>query len=201
MNKVQIRNILSEALPGDTMTIRMVGDYANRSGSYKVLGTKRGRGRGASLLVDLQNLATGETFTTGTPASGYFCEIAVSRDGLGAFAHETIDPSEASSYSAPDAARASALKELFTSAAFVGSNGSLTVNIESTDLRFSGPWLVEGVRVSRGRYGQAILSLKSTLNPEKTVEVWSYRHSSAIMRVTQSDRNFIVENASETVAQ
>ena len=174
MDKQELKNVIQGLSAGDSLTVNFVGEKADLSGAFKVLGTKRGRGKGGSLLVELE-ASDGSTLTTGTPESNAILNVITANGSLAGFKNEADLPR----LYEVDTARAVALKEQL--GALLDAEGDVTVDVESSEEDFTGTWTVTGARKSRGRYGQVVLSLD---NGTVKRELWSYRHSGIISRIT-----------------
>ena len=68
MDKLQVRKLIDSVAPGDKISFNFAGDLSESSGEFKVLKVRPGRGKGGSLLIELQ-AADGSLITTGTPYS------------------------------------------------------------------------------------------------------------------------------------
>lgn len=174
MNKQAMKNTIQSLTAGDNLTVNFVGPKAGQSGTFKVLGKKTGRGKGGSLLVELE-APDGSTLTTGTPESNVILNMITSDGNLIGFKNETDLPR----LYTIDTTRAIVLKEQLKT--LLDAEGDVTVDIESSEPEYSGAWTVTGARKSRGRYGQVVLSLD---NGKQKREFWSYRHSGIVSRIT-----------------
>ena len=174
MDKQELKSVIQGLSAGDSLTVNFVGEKADLSGAFKVLGTKRGRGKGGSLLVELE-ASDGSTLTTGTPESNVILNVVTADGTLVGFQNEADLPRLFD----VDTARAVALKEQLGS--LLDAEGDVTVDVESSEEDFAGKWTVKSARKSRGRYGQVVLSLD---NGSVQRELWSYRHSGIITRIT-----------------
>lgn len=181
MDKDTVKSFIGGLSAGDQITINFAGDMSARSGTYKVLGHKTGRGKGGSKLVELQSLSDESLLTTGTPHSNIIMSLQA---GTG----EVVGGGSQSECNIPferDLARSEALKT-----AFIGlrdtymtadSESSVSVRVESTVDFLAGTFSVTGVSTKRGRHGQMVLHLE---RPDgKKEEIWSHRHSGVIKRI------------------
>lgn len=182
MDKDTVKSFIGGLSAGDQITINFAGDMSSRSGTYKVLGHKTGRGKGGSKLVELQSLTDESLLTTGTPHSNIIMSLQA---GVG----EVVGGGSQSECNVPyerDIARSEALKAAFiglrdTHLAVEGEN-NVSVRVESTVDFLAGTFNVTGVSTKRGRHGQMVLHL---VRPESghTEEIWSHRHSGVIKRI------------------
>jgi hypothetical protein len=177
MDKQQIRNIVSSVQPGDNISFNFAGSKSDSSGLCKVLKVRPGRGKGGSLLVDLQ-AADGSTFTTGTPDSEVIVNITTP-DGV---VHGLSSETEIRTYHEVDISRAVALKEQFKTLQ-ARTSGDTVIDVESSEASLSGKFKIVGSRQLRGRFGQIVLDLES-LESGEAQSLWSYRHSGVITRIS-----------------
>lgn len=178
MDKQQIRSVISNSQPGDVLEFCFAGSKSDSSGSYKVLKTRRGRGKGGSLLVDLQLVSDGSTLTSGTPDSDSIVNITTP-DGV---VHGLSSETELRTFHKVDISRAVALKEQFKTLQTQVS-GETIIDVEATEPKLSGKFRIVGSRLLRGRFGQIILDLESVDSGESQ-SLWSYRHSGVITRIS-----------------
>lgn len=181
MDKDTVKSFIGGLSAGDQITINFAGDMSSRSGTYKVLGLKTGRGKGGSKLVELQSLSDDSLLTTGTPHSNIIMSLQA---GVG----EIVGGGSQSECNVPyerDLARSEALKAAFvglrdTHLAVEGEN-KVSVRVESTAEFLAGNFEVTGVSTKRGRHGQMVLHL---VRPNgQTEEIWSHRHSGIITKI------------------
>jgi hypothetical protein len=177
MDKQQIRNIVSSVQPGDKLSFNFAGDKSDSSGLCKVLKVRPGRGKGGSLLVDLQ-AEDGSTFTTGTPDSEVIVNITTADGVVHGFSSET----EIRTFHKVDISRAVALKEQFKTLQTLTA-GDTIIDVESSEASLSGKFKIVGSHQLRGRFGQIVLDLESVDSGEAQ-SLWSYRHSGIITRIS-----------------
>lgn len=175
MNKTELKTLISNLSAGEEITVTFLGDMSDNSGTFKVLGTRRGRGKGGSLLVDLE-ASDGSTITTGTPRNTDIMNITLSDGTLHGYTNEAEVPRVFDT----DTSRAVALKEQFNT--LLDADGSFTVDVESPEDVYNGTFTVTSAKKARGRYGQVILTLADSQGVER--ELWSYRHSGIVTRIT-----------------
>ena len=178
MDKTQLKTVITSLSAGDKVTVNFAGAQASSSGSYKVLGTKRGRGKGGCLLVNLQ-AADGSLLTTGTPQSAEIVNLVTS-DGT---VHGLTDASQVVQVYTTDLSRAVALKEQFKT--FLTAEGNVNIEVVSSEPEYNGIFKIQSSRQVRGRFGQIILNLEAT--DGSMHELWSYRHSGIVTRITVID--------------
>jgi hypothetical protein len=177
MNKTQIRNIFSNSQPGDEVTIAFAGEKSSQSGTYKFLKSRRGRGKGGSLLAELQ-AADGSLLTTGTPDSDVVINI-ITPDGQ---KHGLESEKDIRLSFKVDISRAVALKEQFKTLQ-ASTSGDTIIDVDSTEPAFSGKFKIVDSRQLRGSFGQIILDLVS-VETGVSQSIWSYRHSGIITRIS-----------------
>jgi len=173
MEKTTLKTVLTALTAGALITLNFRSDKASLSGEYSLVGTKKGRGKGGSLLAELKSTTSGDLLSIGTPSSDDLVNITV--DGV---THGFESESQIPVVYETNAALASQLKEQFKS--FVASEESpLRVQVVApTAPDLNGTFNVISVVQLRGRGGQMVL---------KTVEgteIWSYRHSGVIESVS-----------------
>lgn len=176
MNKQQIRKVLNSLSPGDTLSINFAGDQTDSSGAFKVLKVKAGRGKGGSRLVELQ-AADGSLLTTGTPKSNQIVNMTTADGEI----HGLESEQELRTFFEVDISRAVAFKEKFKT--LEASTGDTVIEVESTEDSLNGKFAVMSTKQLRGRFGQIVLNLKNVANGELQ-ELWSYRHSGVVTRIT-----------------
>jgi hypothetical protein len=173
MDKRVLRTVISGMVVGQEVGVTFRGAQTALSGAFKVLNRKTGRGKGGSLLAVLQSLGDGTTVTIGTPDNEAVLNVSVAGTQFGS-ASESDEPR---TYPTSEA-RALALKEqmrVLVGDAGVGRQVRLTSAIAP---EFNGLFTVNRAQLERGRYGQIHLFLTNAGG--STLEVWTYRHSTAI---------------------
>lgn len=178
MDKNEVRNIINGLVPGSRLSVEFGEDSQDKNGSYKVLKTRVGRGKNGSRIVDLESLADGSLVSTGTAESHNIVNMTTS-DGV---KHGLDSVKQLRKFYEVDISRAIALKEQFKT--LQTSTGDVTIQVDSTVPEYNGKFIIESTRQVRGRYGQIILNLKSVDYPGLTTELWSYRHSGIVTRIT-----------------
>lgn len=169
MDKTELKTVITTLTPGDRVKVAFLGTKAELSGDFEVVGTRRGRGKGGSQLVELRT-STGETLVTGTPESESVLHV-VTADGV---LHGFETASDVPPVFETDAGRAALLKEKF--GALLDATGQYAVRVTSTHEPFNGTFFVLSATQKRGRYGQVVLTLGTGTTPD-TFELWSHRHS------------------------
>ncbi len=185
-----LKPILKTALQNSTgkeMSFTFRSPLESLNGSYKVTSVKTGRGKGGSLLVTMQNLATGESLSQvtvdgkqlnfGTSVSEHIVNLTVDGTLFGPnSAEEDMDNLP------KDAEMAVKLREAMTP--YLGKEGT-KITITSKLPSLNGEWsILSGVR-SPGVFGQLRFSLLGK-NGEKQ-DFWTYRHSGVISDILISD--------------
>lgn len=173
MEKTTLKNALLSLSAGSLITLNFRSDKASLSGEYSLVGTKKGRGKGGSLLAELKSTTSGELVTIGTPTSDELVNVVI--DG---FQHGFESETQIPVTYQTNSAIAAQLKDQFKS--FVASEDSpLCVQVVApTSPELNGTFNVVSVNQLRGRGGQMVLkTLEGT-------EIWSYRHSGVIESVT-----------------
>ena len=178
MDKTQVRNVINGLTPGSRLAIQFGGDAKDNSGTYKVLKVRVGRGKNGSKIVDLENLQDGSLVSTGTAQSDVIINMTTS-DGI---RHGLESEKELRTFFEVDISRAVALKEQFKT--LQTAKGDIMIDVVSTVPEYNGKFTIAGTRQVRGRYGQIILELRSVDYPGLNTELWSYRHSGIITRIT-----------------
>ena len=177
MDKLQVRKLIDSVAPGDKISFNFAGDLSESSGEFKVLKVRPGRGKGGSLLIELQ-AADGSLITTGTPYSEKIINITTV-DGT---VHGLSSESELRTVYSVDISRAVALKEQFKTLQTM-TTGDTVIEVESTEPSIAGKFKIVSSKQLRGRFGQIVLGLVSVETGESQ-ELWSYRHSGVITRIS-----------------
>lgn len=177
MDKLQVRNIIKSLASGDKISFNFAGDLSDSSGEFKVIKVKPGRGKGGSLLIELQ-ATDGSLLTTGTPYSEKIVNITTV-DGT---VHGLTSESELRTVYSVDISRAVALKEQFKTLQTM-TQGDTVIDVESSEPSIAGKFKIVSSKQLRGRFGQIVLGLESVATGEAQ-ELWSYRHSGVITRIS-----------------
>lgn len=177
MNKHEAKSLIASLEAGTHITINLADDLVHRSGSYKVLGTRRGRGKCGSLLLDLQSNEDDSLFTIGTPQSSKIVNFSLP-DGRTVGLENALECNIKYDIDVP---RAVALKEEFKNLLTVTPENGVKVVVSATKDQFSGTFDLLGARQVRGRFGQIVLTLRNAAGEKQ--ELWSYRHSGIVTRV------------------
>lgn len=174
MDKKELKEVITSLNTGDKITVTFLDDLADRTGEYEVMGTKKGRGKGGSLLLVLKS-GTGSEITTGTPDSNSILHV-ITPDGK---LHGFENANEVPRIFETNTEKFKELNKKFLG--LVGTSGR-TVHVESTETEYTGDYTVLEAAKLRGRYGQIRLSLQA--EDGTTHELWSYRHSGIITAFT-----------------
>lgn len=168
MEKNILKRVLINASPGDLITVNYsLSGPTEASGDYTVIGTKKGRGKGGSMIAELKS-ESGSTLVVGTKDSDVILNVVVNNELFG-YKTEAEVPVEYPK----DAANGIALKRLFKTITTTPTN----VKISSTIPEFDGDHVIVKQRQLRGRSGQIALTTATGL------EIWSYRHSGIINNI------------------
>ena len=195
MKKKVLRRAIAGLEPEDRLKITFLGEYADRSGTFDVIRTKKGRGKGGSQLVELKT-ADGEVFVTGTPQSDVILHV-ITPDGV-LHGHETI--SDVPPTFDTNSSMAAALKESFkglaercrllpkedekdTRSRFAPTETSPTrVAVASTHEPFNGTFRIKEIEYKRGRYGKILLTVLDDEGNDMVLD--SFKHSGVITSFT-----------------
>lgn len=194
MEKQKLKDVLQTLTPGSEVTVTFRGDKADQSGTFTVVQTKRGRGKGGSQLVELKT-AEGETLVTGTPESDSILHVVTPDGTLHGFETEDQVPPTFET----DATRALELKRAFkaltqycnplpkegerdTRSRFA-PEGRVLLHVGSTHEPFAGAFELREVELKRGRYGKVTLTVAPTTG-DGTLVLDSFQHSGVIRDFT-----------------
>ena len=169
MDKKELKTLISNLTRDQKINVTFRGDLASQSGDYEVLNTKKGKGKGGSMLAELRPMSLGETVIMSTPMSDSVLNVTIEGKMFG-FESEDDVPVVIK----PNGTLAGELKETLKS--MVPGN---RLEISSTLLEdLNGVFTLSSVRASKGRYGQVVATLVNSNG--KNVELWSYKHSGAV---------------------
>ena len=185
MEKSLLKQVVAGLTENQEITINFREKSKHVSTVYRVLGTKKGRGKGGSLLAELvpasETTATDENILViGTPDNDEFLNVVVNGETLGYTSEDQVPV-----IYEPNLDRAAELKTQFLQlfAPFFDGHGSpVRISVVSTAPELNREFTVTGARKLRGRNGQ--VALETAEGPE----LWSRRLSGVIESVT------IVEN-------
>jgi hypothetical protein len=176
MNKAILKTTLTALAAGQEINVTFRGDRSALSGNYRVLASKTGRGKYGSRLVELQAISGGDVITIGTPKSDEILNIRVSG---GELIGAAVESSDMRTYPQNEA-RADALKEEMRPL-LVPSEIVRQIRLTSAlEPEFNGVFNVDKAQLRRGRHGQVQLFLTPVSNPDRHIEIWTYRHSTAV---------------------
>ena len=173
MEKTTLKNVLLTLTVGSVATLNFRSSKASLNGDYSLVGVKKGRGKGGSLLAELKSVTSGDLLTIGTPTSDELVNVTV--NGV---QHGFESESQIPVVYATNAGLAATYKELFKT--FKASpEAPLSINVVAPNApELNGTFSVVSVDQLRGRGGQMVLKTA------EGVEIWSYRHSGVIESVT-----------------
>lgn len=194
MNKEVLKSVMTSLKQDQEIKINFVSQFSELNGTYKVVKTYKGKGKGGSLGMELSNIETGNILKSikitdkdgktkdhilGTPTSDYILNITVDNVFYGANSEAEIPKVLPRNKEAGKEMR-ELLKPL------VGRTTSTKLRIKSTAVpEFTGTWLVEKAKLNPGRGGQVSLNLVSVTDPTKKIELWSYRHALVIDEIEE----------------
>jgi hypothetical protein len=174
MDKKILRNVIEGLQANQTISVRMRGRATAED--FKVIATKKGRGKGGSLKATIQR-GDGTVLEIGTPENLNVLSVTVGGNFYGVQNEREEPPVYATND--PQATR---LKT--TLAPLVGEAGKGKIlRLESNVPEFNGRFTVMNGRLEKGKYGQVHLWLVpegQTQTEENTIELWSFRHSGVI---------------------
>lgn len=179
MEKSTLKTVLSNLSNGETITVNYLTNQASLSGEYTVVGTKKGRGKGGSMIAELSR-PDSENVVVSTKDSDNILNVIVNGTLHGYENEAEIPP-----VFEKDAGNSVVLKSKFRGIAASLKTDDVSVvrvavvapqcpEIDGTHN------IVEG-RQLRGRSGQIILK------SDTGVEIWSYRHSGVINQIDVVD--------------
>jgi hypothetical protein len=172
MDKQELKSVLGSLNEGDKVTFNFVGDLSNVSGVYTVLGSRKGRGKGGSMLVDLQSEDGKSKLTTGTPDSDKILNVVLPDGTRKGYEREEDLPKVFETNAARATELKTQMKDMVT---------GTRVRLESTESDFAGEFTVAEVKQIRGRFGQVVVTLEN--DDGATKEFWTYRHSGIVTSV------------------
>lgn len=183
MDKKELKEVIGRLSTGDTFSVTFLSTmpsdsrydgirgFAGQTVEFTLVGTRTGRGKGGSQLMDLKPTAGGDSVVTGTPHSEALLNVRLG-DGT-VVGHET--ETEIPKTFETNAGQAASLKEAMKGLA---DTTGARVRVQSTEAEFDGEYTVTSVLKMRGRHGQIRLSL--TADDGRTTELSSYRHSGVV---------------------
>jgi len=172
MEKLVLKRVLSSLSNGDIISLNFVAEKTELSGDYKVLGTKKGRGKGGSILAELISTEQ-QKLTLSTKDSDSVVNIVVDGNLFGFESESEIPP-----VYEKNSSNSIMLKNLFKTFEKVSFSSPEYVNIVSEQVpELNGRHMIVGYQQLRGRSGQIVLTTSTGL------EIWSYRHSGVIQSI------------------
>lgn len=180
MDKQILRSVLVGLSPEQEIQVTFIGARRDQTGTYRVVNTRRGRGKGGSRLADLQPLDVGdvnlsEQITIGTPDKYNDFILNVTVDGE-KFGYDSESEVPANYETNAEAARS--LKEQFRNLLDAAESRPMVEITASQAPEVNGNFTVINARQLRGRGGQIVLTLQA--DSGDTAELWSYRHSGVV---------------------
>ena len=175
MEKQELKKAISKLSVQDQVKVTFLGErLSSKTGEYKIVAKKKGRGKGGSLLLITKNVTTDidEELVFGTPDSDSILNLTLSDGTFLGYRTEAEVPKVYPTNSGRAVQLKEQLKELLTVE-------NITVEIDSTEPEFTGVFKMKNVEKISGRYGQMIMNL---VNNKTGVEkqLWTFRHSGII---------------------
>jgi hypothetical protein len=175
MNKQILRSALEGLTEGQTLTINFRSSDKNTSGDYVFLGSRRGRGKGGSLLAELSLVGQDGVTIVGTKDSDNIVNVVI--DGT---MHGLDNECDLPIVFEARPTEALELKKTFK--AFLQDNACpKRMSITSSIIELNGEFTVVNAKQLRGRVGQV------QLETQEGVKFCSYRHSGVIQNVRVLD--------------
>lgn len=172
MNKQELRSALEGLTEGQTITINFRNSHEYTSGDYVFLGSRRGRGKGGSLLAELSLVGEDAVSVVGTKDSDEIVNVAV--DGT---TYGLEDERDLPINFETNVDNALELKRLFKF--FLQDNICPRRVIVSSQLaELNREFIVTGGKQLRGRVGQV------QLQTAEGIKLCSYGHSTVIQALT-----------------
>jgi hypothetical protein len=191
MDKQELKALLIGFEKGIDITVNFVGGKGGvapgskadsprgkgESGEYRVLESKRGRGKDGSRLCTLMSLASDNIIEIGTPNNNEIMNI-ITADGV---IHGAKSESELPRvFPKADETQTQTFKESLRP--FLKLNGVETkVQVESTIPEYNGVFTLLLAKLNVGRFGQITMNLKAEDGSEWTLK--SHDHASVITSV------------------
>lgn len=185
MDKEVLKSVMASLKQEQEIKLNFISQFSSLNGTYKVLKIYKGKGKGGSLGMELMNTSNGSILKSiditgkdgsvkahglGTPVSEYILNVSVDEVLHGARSEADMPRAFPRNEEAGKEMR-NLLKPL------VGRTTPTKLKIKSTVApEFTGTWLVENAKLNPGRGGQVSLTLVSTTDPNKKMDLWSYRH-------------------------
>ena len=173
MEKQELKKAISKLSVQDQVKVTFLGErLSSKTGEYKIVAKKKGRGKGGSLLLVTTNVNTNEEVVFGTPDSDSILNLTLGDGTFLGYRTEAEVPKVYPTNSGRAVQLKEQLKELLTVE-------NITVEIDSTEPEFTGVFKMKNVEKISGRYGQMIMNL---VNNKTGVEkqLWTFRHSGII---------------------
>jgi hypothetical protein len=168
MEKSILKSVISNLQIGQTIGVNFLTQEENLNGNYSVLATKKGRGKGGSMMVELKSNDE-TTMVLSTKDSERILNVVINDEFFG-YANESDIPPVYEK----NADRAKEFKTAFESLIKASHLNPKEVKISSSVPELDGTHTIVNSRRLRGRSGQIVLTTTTGL------EIWSYRHSGVI---------------------
>lgn len=192
MDKKALKELLENLTVGSDITVNFNGNKGGvapgskagtergivESGEFRVLESKRGRGKDGSRLVTMMCLKTSQTVEIGTPTNEEILNIVLADGTLHGDKEESI---QSRKYQRADETTTMAFKESLKP--LLKLNGLETrVQVDSTIPEFNGVFMMTNPKLNVGRFGQITINLK---NPETGFEwtLQSHNHAGVVQSV------------------
>lgn len=184
MEKKELKNVLQQVNEGDCVKVAFIPqNSSHENGEYRVVSTKRGRGKGGSMMATLMD-TEGDTIEVGTIQNEEVLHV-VTPDGT---LHGYEDLDQVPQEFEKDPQKASELRTQLAYLTERPSNEGTRLRIDSSTYMFDGEWNLKDATKLRGRAPQLKLTLEDPDSGE-TQDMWTYRHSGLINDVE------VVENS------
>lgn len=169
MEKAILKNVLSNLQSGNKLVVNFISEKSDLNGEYVVLGTKKGRGKGGSMLAELKR--EDETnLVLATKDSDDVVNLIFDGNMFGYESEDDIPPDYEK-----NAGMAVTLKNDFKHFEKVSADYPKQLTLQSSTVEeLNGSHMIVGYKQLRGRQGQVVLTTSTGL------EIWSYRHSGVI---------------------
>lgn len=162
-----LKTVLSGLTTGQEITVNFRGNMTNLNGNYKVITSKKDRGKMGSFKTTVQSMTdTTSEIVLHTKKNEEVLNITVNGTMYGS----ATESGEPRSYK-KDETRGRQFKELFQTFA-KEDRVKMTSDVEPS---FNGTFTVKDNQKSPGKWGQIVLTL--TADGTTTFKVWSHRHS------------------------
>jgi hypothetical protein len=151
------------------------------SGTWKVVESKRGRGKNGSQILTLGHSLEQPLFQIGTSNNDEIVYI-VSKG----IKHGAANENDVEKIFPKNIEAAKALKTKLTPLLSLAEGVKLKLNIQSTEKQFNGQFDLLSAKALPGRWGQIKLDLRNVATGE-LVSLWSYRHATVVTYIQNAN--------------